>query len=164
MLRRFANLLREHDEHLGHVETRDNGKLIREMLEQARALPSYDDDYAGLADNILGETIPIENTEVFNYTLREPLGVVGIITPWNSPLLILSFSLAAALATGNTVVVKPSEHMSASTLEFAKLVLAAGFPPGVFNMVTGCGKTAGGALMRHPGVNTIVFTGRGGDG
>jgi (Z)-2-((N-methylformamido)methylene)-5-hydroxybutyrolactone dehydrogenase len=108
---------------------------------------------------ILGETIPLENTSVFNYTLREPVGVVGIITPWNSPLLILSFSLAAALATGNTVVVKPSEHTSASTLEFAKLVQAAGFPPGVFNVVTGFGKTAGGALARHPSVNKIVFTG-----
>ncbi|MGH8065994.1 MAG: aldehyde dehydrogenase [Candidatus Entotheonellia bacterium] len=159
LLRRFADLLRDHAEHLGHVETRDNGKLIREMLGQARALPSYYDYYAGLADKILGETIPLENTSVFNYTLREPVGVVGIITPWNSPLLILSFSLAAALATGNTVVVKPSEHTSASTLEFAKLVQAAGFPPGVFNVVTGFGQTAGGALVRHPGVNKIVFTG-----
>nr|MDQ3829075.1 aldehyde dehydrogenase [Candidatus Tectomicrobia bacterium] len=141
------------------IETRDNGKLIREMLGQARALPSYYYYYAGLADKILGETIPLENTSVFNYTLREPVGVVGIITPWNSPLLILSFSLAAALATGNTVVVKPSEHTSASTLEFAKLVQAAGFPPGVFNVVTGFGKTAGGALVRHPGVNKNVFTG-----
>jgi acyl-CoA reductase-like NAD-dependent aldehyde dehydrogenase len=159
LLRRLADLLRDHAEHLGQVETRDNGKLIREMLGQARALASYYDYYAGLADKILGETIPLENTAVFNYTLREPVGVVGIITPWNSPLLILSFSLAAALATGNTVVVKPSEHTSASTLEFAKLVQAAGFPPGVFNVVTGFGKTAGGALVRHPGVNKIVFTG-----
>jgi len=159
LLRRFADLLQEHAEHLGHVETRDNGKLIREMLGQARALPSYYYYYAGLADKILGDTIPLENTSVFNYTLREPVGVVGIITPWNSPLLILSFSLAAALATGNTVVVKPSEHTSASTLEFAKLVQEAGFPPGVFNVVTGFGKMAGGALVRHPGVNKIVFTG-----
>jgi acyl-CoA reductase-like NAD-dependent aldehyde dehydrogenase len=112
-----------------------------------------------VADKILGETIPLENTAVFNYTLREPVGVVGIITPWNSPLLILSFSLAAALATGNTVVVKPSEHTSASTLECATLVQAAGFPPGVFNVVTGFGQTAGGALVRHPDVNKIVFTG-----
>jgi (Z)-2-((N-methylformamido)methylene)-5-hydroxybutyrolactone dehydrogenase len=159
LLRRFADLLRDNAEHLGHVETRDNGKLIREMLGQARALASYYYYYAGLADKILGETIPLENTAVFNYTLREPVGVVGIITPWNSPLLILSLSLAAAFATGNTIVVKPSEHTSASTLEFAKLVQAAGFPPGVFNVVTGFGKTAGGALVRHPGVNKIVFTG-----
>lgn len=159
LLRRFADLLRDNAEHLGRVETRDNGKLIREMLGQARALASYYDYYAGLADKILGETIPLENTAVFNYTLREPVGVVGIITPWNSPLLILSFSLAAALATGNTIVVKPSEHTSASTLEFARLVSEAGFPPGVFNVVTGFGKTAGRTLVRHPGVNKIVFTG-----
>ena len=159
LLRRLADLLRDNAEHLGQVETRDNGKLIREMLGQARALPGYYHYYAGLADKILGETIPLENTSVFNYTLREPVGVVGIITPWNSPLLILSFSLAAALAAGNTVIVKPSEHTSASTLEFARLVQEAGFPPGVFNVVTGFGKTAGGALVSHPEVNKVVFTG-----
>lgn len=159
LLRRLADLLRDNAEHLGHIETQDNGKLIREMLGQARALPSYYHYYAGLADKILGETIPLENTSVFNYTLREPLGVVGIITPWNSPLLILSFSLAAALTTGNTVVVKPSEHTSASTLEFARLVQQAGFPPGVFNVVTGFGRSAGAALVSHPGINKIVFTG-----
>ena len=159
LMRRLADLLRDNAEHLGHVETQDNGKLIREMLGQARALPNYYYYFAGLADKILGETIPLENMAVLNYTLREPVGVVGIITPWNSPLLILSFSLAAALATGNTIVVKPSEHTSASTLEFAKLVQEAGFPPGVFNVVTGFGKTAGAALVSHPGVNKIVFTG-----
>jgi len=159
LIRRLADLLKDNAEHLGHVETRDNGKLIREMLGQARALPSYYHYYAGISDKILGETIPQENTAVLNYTLREPVGVVAILTPWNSPLLILSFSLAAALATGNAVVVKPSEHTSASTLEFAKLVEQAGFPPGVFNVVTGFGRTAGAALVSHPGVNKVVFTG-----
>ena len=129
------------------------------MLGQAKALPGYYYYYAGLADKILGETIPMDKTSIFNYTLREPLGVVAIVTPWNSPLLILSFSLAAALAAGNTVVVKPSEHASASTLEFAKVVQEAGFPPGVFNVVTGFGKTAGTALVGHPGVGKVVFTG-----
>ena len=159
LMRRLGDLIRDNTEHLGQTETRDNGKLIREMLGQARALPSYYYYYAGLADKILGETIPLENTAVLNYTLREPVGVVGIITPWNSPLLILSFSLAAALAAGNAVVVKPSEHTSASTLEFARLVEEAGFPAGVFNVVTGFGKSAGGALVSHPGVDKIVFTG-----
>ena len=159
LLRRFADLLRDKAEHLANVETRDNGKLIREMLGQARALPGYYYYYAGLADKILGETIPLENASVFNYTVREPRGVVAIITPWNSPLLILTFSLAAALAAGNSVVVKPSEHASASTLEFARLVQEAGFPPGVFNVVTGFGKTAGAALVQHPGVDKVVFTG-----
>ena len=159
LLRRFGDVLRDNAEHLGRVETRDNGKLIREMLGQARALPGYYYYYAGLADKVVGETIPLEKTSIFNYTLREPIGVVAIITPWNSPLLILSFSLAAVLACGNTVVVKPSEHASASTLEFARLVEEAGFPPGVFNVVTGFGKTAGGPLVGHPGVDKVVFTG-----
>jgi aldehyde dehydrogenase (NAD+) len=159
LMLRLADLLTENAEHLAQIETRDNGKLIREMLGQARALPGYFRYYAGLADKILGETIPHENGAIFNYTLREPLGVVSIVTPWNSPLLILSFSLAAVLACGNTVVVKPSEYASASTLEFAKIVHAAGFPPGVFNVVTGFGKEAGSALVGHPDVAKVVFTG-----
>ena len=159
LLRRFADLLRDKAEHLARIETTDNGKLIREMLGQAKALPGYYDYYAGLADKVLGETIPLEKPSIFNYTLREPVGVVAIITPWNSPLLLLTFSLAACLAAGNTVVAKPSEHASASTLEFAKVVQEAGFPPGVFNVVTGFGKTAGAALVSHPGVRKLVFTG-----
>ncbi len=159
LLKAFGDLLRDKAEHLARIDSTDNGKLIREMLGQAKALPDYYYYYAGLADKILGETIPMDKTSIFNYTLREPLGVVGIITPWNSPLLILGFSLAAALAAGNTVVVKPSEHASASTLEFAKVVQEAGFPPGVFNVVTGFGKTAGTALVSHPAVRKVVFTG-----
>ena len=159
LMRRLGELIGEDADHLGHVETRDNGKLIREMLAQARLLPMFLNYYAGISDKILGETIPQENPAVFNYTLREPVGVVAILTPWNSPLLILHLSLAAALASGNTIVVKPSEHTSASTLEYARLVEQAGVPPGVFNVVTGFGKTAGAALAGHPGVNKICFTG-----
>ena len=159
LMRRLGELIGENADHLGHVETRDNGKLIREMLAQARLLPLFLNYYAGLSDKILGETIPQESPTVFNYTLREPVGVVAILTPWNSPLLILHLSLAAALASGNTIVVKPSEHTSASTLEYARLVEQAGVPPGVFNVVTGFGKTAGAALASHPGVNKICFTG-----
>jgi aldehyde dehydrogenase (NAD+) len=159
LLRRLADLLRENAASMAQVETRDNGKLIREMLAQARALPGYYYYYAGLADKITGETIPLENQSIFNYTLREPIGVVAVVTPWNSPLLILGFSLAAVLAAGNTAVVKPSEHASASTLEFARLVEKAGFPPGVFNVVTGFGPTAGSALVGHKGVDKVVFTG-----
>ena len=159
LMRRLGELIGENADHLGHVETRDNGKLIREMLAQARLLPLFLNYYAGVSDKILGETIPQENPAVFNYTLREPVGVVAIMTPWNSPLLILHLSLAAALASGNTIVVKPSEHTSASTLEYARLVEEAGIPPGVFNVVTGFGQTAGAALASHPGVNKICFTG-----
>ena len=93
--------------------------------------------FAGYADKIYGKTIPLDNPSLFDYTLREPLGVVAMITPWNSPLSLLAGKLCPALATGNTAVVKPSRYTSASSLEFAKLVEAAGFPKGVFNVVTG---------------------------
>jgi acyl-CoA reductase-like NAD-dependent aldehyde dehydrogenase len=156
---KLGDLIAENAEHLAQVETRDNGKLIREMLGQCKALPSYYYYYAGLADKIQGDTIPLEKTTVFNYTLKEPIGVVGILTPWNSPLLLLSFSLAAALAAGNAVVVKPSENTSASALEFAKLIQEAGFPPGVFNVVTGFGLTAGVAMSSHPGIDKLAVTG-----
>ncbi|MYK33858.1 MAG: aldehyde dehydrogenase family protein, partial [Chloroflexi bacterium] len=91
LLRRLGDIVAENAEHLGQIETRDNGKLIREMSAQCKAVPSYFYFYAGLADKIQGATIPLEKTSVFNYTLREPIGVVGIIIPWNSPLLLLSF-------------------------------------------------------------------------
>ena len=159
LLRRLGDLVAEHAEYLGRIETTDNGKLIREMSAQCKAVPSYFYYYAGLADKIQGSTIPLEKTSVLNYTLREPIGVIGILTPWNSPLLLLAFSLAAALAAGNAVVVKPSEHASASTLEFAKLVEQAGFPPGIFNVVTGAGAVTGAAIARHPGIGKICFTG-----
>ncbi len=159
LLRKLGDLVAENADYLGQIETRDNGKLIREMSAQCKAVPSYFYFYAGLADKIQGATIPLEKTSVFNYTLREPIGVVGIIIPWNSPLLLLSFSLAAALAAGNAVVAKPSEHASASTLEFAKLVEQASFPPGVFNVVTGYGAVTGSAMASHPGIGKLSFTG-----
>ena len=159
LLRSLADLVAANADHLGQIETRDNGKLIREMGAQCKAVPSYFHFYAGLADKIQGATIPLEKTTVFNYTLREPIGVVAILTPWNSPLLLLAFSLAAALAAGNAVIVKPSEHASASTLEFARLVDQAGFPPGIFNVVTGAGPVTGAALASHPGIGKICFTG-----
>jgi len=159
LLRSLADLVAADADHLGQIETRDNGKLIREMTAQCKAVPSYFHFYAGLADKIQGATIPLEKTTVFNYTVREPIGVVAILIPWNSPLLLLSFSIAAALAAGNAVVIKPSEHASASTLEFARLIEQAGFPPGIVNVVTGMGPVTGAALSSHPGVGKICFTG-----
>ncbi len=103
--------------------------------------------------------LPTDKPVIFNYTLREPVGVVAMITPWNSPLLLLSWKLAAALAAGCTAVIKPSEFASASTLEFMKLVEKAGFPPGVVNVVTGFGEEIGDALVTHPKVAKIAFTG-----
>jgi len=111
------------------------------------------------ADKIQGETIPSDKPNFFVYTRREPVGVVGAIAPWNSPLLLLTFKLAAALAAGCTVVVKPAEQTPASTLEFAKLFEEAGFPPGVINVVTGFGEGAGRPLERHPSVDKVAFTG-----
>ncbi|MFE4057580.1 aldehyde dehydrogenase [Streptomyces sp. NPDC059096] len=159
LLRNLAELIGEHAEELARTETLDNGKLLREMRAQLAGLPEYFHYYAGLADKIHGEVVPGASRELLNYTLREPLGVVGAITPWNSPLLLTATKLAPALAAGNTVVVKPSEHTSASLLALAPLFEEAGFPPGVVNVVTGRGVTAGAPLTEHPDVAKVTFTG-----
>ncbi len=159
LLRRLGDLLAEHADRLAEIETRDNGKLIREMSGQLNAIPNWYYYYAGWADKIFGEVVPTEKPNFFNYSIREPLGVVGAIVPWNSPLLLATWKLAPALAAGNTIVIKPSEYTSASLLEVAKLIEQAGFPPGVVNVVTGYGRTAGDALVRHPGLAKLGFTG-----
>src|SRR6201999_3724827 len=115
--------------------------------------------YAGLADKLEGRQIPAPNPNYLVYTRREPVGVVAAITPWNSPLLLMTWKLAPALAAGCTVVVKPSEHAPASTLGFAELISEAGFPPGVVNVVTGLSRQTGAALAAHPGVDKVAFTG-----
>ncbi len=115
--------------------------------------------FGGLADKIQGAVIPLDKKGYFNFTRNEPLGVVCAITPWNSPLLLAAWKLAPALAAGCTVVLKPSEFTSASTLEFVKLFEEAGFPPGVVNVVTGFGKEVGTPLVEHPLVKKITFTG-----
>ena len=115
--------------------------------------------YGGLADKIEGAVLPTDKADTFNYTRYEPLGVVAAIVPWNSPLLLLTWKLAPALAAGNTVVIKPSEFTSASALEFMKLVEEAGFPPGVVNVVTGFGADVGAPLVEHPLVAKVAFTG-----
>jgi (Z)-2-((N-methylformamido)methylene)-5-hydroxybutyrolactone dehydrogenase len=149
LLRRLGDLIAQHAGALAQTEVRDNGKLIAEMGAQTRYIPQWYYYYGGLADEIEGGVIPIDKAGVFNFTRWEPLGVVAAIVPWNSPLL-LSFKLAPALAADNTVVVKPSEFTSASTLEFARLIEEAGFPPGVVNVVTGFGSEVGEALVTHP--------------
>ncbi|MGI5439945.1 aldehyde dehydrogenase [Streptomyces shenzhenensis] len=159
LLRNLADLIGEHAEELARTETLDNGKLLREMRAQLAGLPEYFHYYAGLADKIHGEVVPGMSRELLNYTLREPVGVVGAITPWNSPLLLTATKVAPALAAGNTMVVKPSEHTSASLLALAPLFEKAGFPPGVVNVVTGFGATAGAPLTEHPDVAKVTFTG-----
>ncbi|MEV7085679.1 aldehyde dehydrogenase [Streptomyces sp. NPDC093085] len=159
LLRVLGDLIGEHAEELARTETLDNGKLLREMRAQLAGLPEYFYYYAGLADKIHGEVIPGASRELLNYTLREPVGVIGAITPWNSPLLLTATKLAPALAAGNTLVIKPSEHTSASLLALAPLFDEAGFPPGVVNVVTGHGATAGAPLAAHPDVAKVTFTG-----
>lgn len=158
MLRRLAALISDRVEELARAETLDNGKLLRETTGQARRAPQFFGYYAGFADKIFGDVLPGAKPELLNYTLREPIGVVGAIVPWNSPLQLASMKLAPALACGNTVVLKPSEHASASLLELMPLFEEAGFPPGVVNLVTGSGET-GAALVGHPGVAKVAFTG-----
>ena len=159
LLRRLADLVGENAEALGRIETRDNGKLLREMQGQCLALTDWYEFYAGAADKIQGEVISSDKKNFLVYTRKEPVGVVAAVLPWNSPLLLLAFKFAPAMAAGCTFVAKPSEQTPVSALEFAKLVEEAGFPPGVFNVVTGSTDLTGKALVSHPGVDKIAFTG-----
>jgi aldehyde dehydrogenase (NAD+) len=159
LLRRLGALLTENAAKLAVAEVMDNGKLISEMLGQAQSFESWCDYYAGVADKIHGETIPVDVPNMLTFTVREPLGVVGAIVPWNSPLMLTMWKICPALAAGNTLVIKPSEIASVSLLELARLVEKAGFPAGVFNVVTGYGREAGDALSKHPLLRKIAFTG-----
>ncbi|MXX17076.1 MAG: aldehyde dehydrogenase family protein, partial [Gammaproteobacteria bacterium] len=159
LLRRLGDLLRDQGEEIARIEARDNGKRLAEALPQFRYLPEWLYYYGGLADKVEGAVIPLDIPDVFNFTRYEPLGVVAAITPWNSPVMLMLWKLAPALAAGNTLVVKPSEHASASTLAFMELVQQAGFPPGVVNVVTGFADGAGEPLVSHPDVAKVTFTG-----
>lgn len=159
LLRRLGDLIGQNADGLARSESEDNGKLLREMRGQLATLPEYYFYYAGLADKVHGKTIPTSDRRVLNYTTREPLGVVGAITPWNSPLTLTTSKLAPALCAGNTVVIKPSEYTSATVLRLAELAVEAGFPPGAVNVVTGFGAEAGAALVEHPSLAKISFTG-----
>ena len=144
---------------LAEIEQRDNGKLATEVAAQVKYMGDYFKYYAGLADKVQSSVIPTDKKGVFAYTRYEPKGVVAIITPWNSPLTLTSWKLAPALAAGCTAVIKPSEFTSASMLELAVLFAEAGFPKGVVNVVTGLGPEVGEALVTHPKVAHIGFTG-----
>ena len=159
LLHRLGDLVARDAKKLAETEVRDNGKLIAEMQAQLNYLPQWYYYFGGLADKIQGAVIPLDKKGFFNFTRHEPYGVVAAISPWNSPLLLTTWKLAPALAAGNTVVIKPSEFTSASTLEFVKLFEEAGFPPGVVNVVTGFGKEVGPPLVEHPLVRKIAFTG-----
>ncbi|KAB1660846.1 aldehyde dehydrogenase [Pseudoclavibacter sp. CFCC 13796] len=159
LLRRLGDLIGENAEELAMSESLDNGKLLREMRGQLASLPEYLYYYAGLADKVQGSQIPGMTQEILNYTAREPLGVVGAITPWNSPLTLTVSKLAPALAGGNTLVIKPSEYTSRTILRLAELAFEAGFPAGVVNVVTGTGVEAGAPLAAHKDLAKISFTG-----
>jgi len=159
LLRALAGEVGAHAEELATIECRDNGKPIAEA--RAGDLPSVSEMFhywGGAADKLHGETVQIGPASL-NYTIHEPIGVVGIIVPWNSPLAILAAKVGAALAAGNAVVLKPAEQAAASILAIAPLFDAAGFPPGVVNVVSGTGEVAGDALVRHPDVRKIALTG-----
>ncbi|HVL83946.1 MAG TPA: aldehyde dehydrogenase [Pseudonocardia sp.] len=159
LLRRLGDLVGENAERLARLEVNDSGKLYREMIGQLTGVGTWYHYYAGLADKLEGRQIPSPNPNYLVYTRREPIGVVAAITPWNSPLLLMTWKLAPALAAGCTVVVKPSEHAPVSTLGFVELAERAGFPPGVVNVVTGRSRETGAALAAHPGVDKVAFTG-----
>lgn len=158
-LRRLADLLAENSERLGRTETVDTGKMLKETRWQAKYIAEFFHFYAGCADKISGETLPIDKPDLFVFTRREPLGVVAAIVPWNSQLFLVAVKIGPALAAGNTVVLKASEHASAAMLEFGELIEAAGFPPGVVNIVTGHGEPCGRVLTSHPLVARVSFTG-----
>lgn len=156
---KVAQLLDQHREEFAELETLNNGKPISETrgADLPLAIDTFE-YYAGFADKITGDTIPVTG-EYFNYTLREPMGVVGQIIPWNFPLLMAAWKLGPALATGCTVVLKPAEQTPLTALRLGELLLEAGLPPGVVNIVPGYGPTAGAAIAQHPDVDKVAFTG-----
>jgi aldehyde dehydrogenase (NAD+) len=159
ILRRIGQLVEENADALARLQIHENGKLISEMLPGSSVLAGDCYFFSGLAETLHGATVPVSVPNFVGYTVREPIGVVAAITPWNTPLGLLGWKLLPALAAGNTVVVKPSEVTPASTLAFAELVVEAGVPPGVVNVVTGYGDPTGAALVGHPDVDKIAFTG-----
>ena len=158
-LRRLAELLVDQSEQLGHTEAVDTGKMLKETRWQAKYIAEFFHFYAGCADKIHGDTLPIDKPDLFVFTDREPLGVIAAIVPWNSQLFLSAVKIGPALAAGNTVVMKASEHASAAMLEFGKLIKQAGIPDGVVNIITGHGEPCGKALTSHPLVARISFTG-----
>jgi acyl-CoA reductase-like NAD-dependent aldehyde dehydrogenase len=158
-LRRLADLLADRSEHLGKIETRDTGKMFKETRWQAKYISEFYHFYAGAADKIHGETLPIDKPDMFVFTNRAPLGVIAAVVPWNSQLFLAAVKIGPALAAGNSVVLKASEHASAAMLEFGAMIAEAGIPDGVVNIVTGHGDPCGKVLTSHPLVARVSFTG-----
>jgi len=159
LLYKLSQLIESRSRELAELETADNGKPIRESeyIDIPQVVENFE-YFAGWATKIEGETIPVPG-EMFNYTIREPLGVCGQIIPWNFPLLMAAWKLAPALASGNTLVLKPAEQTPVTAMELGKLIQEADFPDGVVNILPGYGETAGAALAAHPGIDKVAFTG-----
>ena len=156
---RLADLLTSRAAEIGRIETIDNGKPIFEsQFVDTPAAAECLYYFAGWSGKVTGETIPVADN-AFTYTLREPLGVVGAITPWNFPLMLAVWKIAPALACGNTVVIKPASNTALSLLKFAEYAKEAGLPAGVLNVIPGRGSIVGNAIVDHPGVDAIAFTG-----
>lgn len=160
LLWKLADLIDRHADELAELETLDNGKPLR--VSRRGDLPFTSRHYryyAGLAGKMEGSTIPISIPNQFVYTLREPVGVVGLIIPWNFPILMAAWKMAPALACGNTILLKPAEETPLTALRLGDLINEAGFPPGVINILTGPGEPTGAAITAHRGVDKISFTG-----
>jgi len=159
VLWKLGDLILEHADELARLETLDNGKPIFESRQVDIGMVAGCFHYfAGWATKLTGETIPV-NPAYFNFTLREPIGVIGAIIPWNFPMIMVGWKVAPALAAGNCVVLKPAAETPLTAVRIGELALEAGVPPGVFNVLPGPGSIAGAALVRHPGVDKITFTG-----
>ena len=159
LLHKLGDLISKHANELGELETRDSGKLAIETRSQSKYVADYYYYYAGLADKIQGEVLPIDKPNMRVFTTREPIGVVVAIVPWNAQLFLSATKIAPALAAGNTVVVKASEQAPAALFKLAELVDKAGFPPGVINILTGFGEPCGRVITSHPKVARVAFTG-----
>jgi betaine-aldehyde dehydrogenase len=157
-LAKFADLIKKNSEELAQLESRNTGKPITGARGEIIGSSLVFDYYGGAANKIFGQTIPVSKPGI-DLTLREPIGVVGLIVPWNFPLLMASWKLGPALAAGNTCILKPASLSPMTALRVGQLALEAGFPPGVINVVTGPGGTAGAAIAAHPGIGKVAFTG-----
>ena len=159
LLTRLAERLADQADVVARIETTDTGKLLRETASVTRYIAKYFHYFAGAADKLHGHTYPVDKVDLFAMTVREPIGVVAAVIPWNNQLFLSAVKVGPALACGNAVVLKASEHGPAALLELARLCDEVGFPPGVVNVVTGEGDPCGTTLTRHPLVARIAFTG-----
>ena len=157
-LAKWSGLVKQNLEELAQLETANVGKPITSSRGETLAVSLVFEYYAGAANKVFGETIPV-SAPGLDFTLREPVGVCGLIVPWNFPILMASWKLAPALAAGNTVILKPASYTPLTAIRLGELAIEAGFPPGVVNILTGPGGTAGAALAAHPGVDKVAFTG-----